>query len=280
MQFSFSRFMYSFKLQLAVNRKLYLLGMVAIVGLMLCFMLFCVYATSNGLDFTSQNNGVSVGMLFCSAVFGSMIFKQYSDKNRRTQSILLPVSTAERLAVAVLFTFFLFPLVFILLYFICVIPVNALDVSRGNMNEIFMLDGAEGWFLFLGFLYVQSLVLMCAISFRRYTFVKTIVAVCLITLCIVFVNDKIGGTRPEYIHISPAGEHTEPKRFKITNAAPFRSMRLMTVRERKNENEEGIIEYYWVSLPDNQRRPFMLLLGLVPFLTFYITGLKLREQQL
>lgn len=285
MQFSFSRFWYLFKLQIAVNRKLYLLGMAAIAGIMLCYMFYSVYANREGLDFQTQMDGVTVGMLLIGAFFGSLIFNQYSDKDKRIQYMLLPVSHAERLAVAIVFTFILFPLAFILLYFICVLLANTVDVQTGKMNGIYMLDGIEGWYLFVAYCFYQSMVLLGAIWFRKFTFVKTVVMASIVTLCILFGNDMITKTLMPYTEkegIAPEARlknmaaSGDDRVYWLGHAAPFRNMHLMRYSLKPGYENEG----YRVSVPANQQIPFMCMLGLVPLFFFYITGVKLREQQL
>jgi hypothetical protein len=284
MQFSFARFSYLFKLQFAENRKLYLLSMAAMAGIMLCFMFVSVFTSDGGLTFSGQIDFVTAALILSGAFFTSLIFKQYGDKNKRIQSILLPVSNAERLAVAVLFTLFLFPLVFLLLYFICIAIANAIDVHvLGHMNDVYMLGGIESQYLFMTFFLVQSVALLGAIWFRHFTFVKTVVLICLATFFISGVNEVINKVVVKDASARVAGYHIKtnkppfPVRYEIVNAAPYRSMRFFA----KNQYGYSIAESsYWLSLPDRQTVFFLIFLALVPLFFFYVTHAKLREQQL
>jgi TRAP-type mannitol/chloroaromatic compound transport system permease small subunit len=284
MQFSFARFSYLFKLQLAENRKLYLLGMAAIAGIMLCFMFVSVFTNKSGFTYERQIDFITVALLLTGVFFASLIFKQYGDKDKRIQSILLPVSNAERLAVAVLFIFFLFPLVFLLVYFICIAIVNAIDVHvLGNLNDIYMLRGIEGRYLLMTFCLVQSVALLGAVWFRRFTFVKTVVLVCLSAIFISGVNEVINK-----VVVKDAGPRVAaynaalnkppfPVRYEIIGSSPYRSMRFSA------KNEYGYFvdgSSYWLSLPDTQMMLFLIFLGLVPLFFSYVTLVKIREQQL
>lgn len=285
MQFSLNRFLYLFKLQIAVNRKPYLLGIAAIAGLMFCYMLFAVFTFDGGLSFSLQIDFLIIAIILTGGFFGSLIFKQYGDKDKRIQTILLPVSNVERLAVAILFTFFLFPIVFILLYIICVVPANALDVHvMGNMNDIYMIDGYEGKIGAMVFFFSQSLVLLGAISFRRLSFVKTVVMVCIIFIAISVMNDFINkAVLPDAAATVALHDVRQQKNlglihhYQIANAAPFQSLRFFG-RNEDNYYVQG--SELWVGLPSSQMIPFMLLLVCIPLFFFYITGVKLREQQL
>lgn len=284
MQFSFARFSYLFKLQFAVNRKLYLLGLAAMGGIMLCFMFVNVFTSKVGFQYQTQIDFVSTALILAGTFFTSLIFKQYGDKDKRIQSILLPVSNIERLAVAVLFTFFLFPLVFLVVYFICMAIANGIDVHvLDNMNEVYMLGGVEGQYLFMMFFLVQSLALLGAIGFRRLTFVKVIVLVCLSAIFIASANEVINQIVVKDASAKVAGYNATrnklpfPVQYEIVGSSPYRSMSFFAKNEYGTYVEGSS---YWLSLPDQQMTFFLIFLGLVPLFFFYVTLAKLREQQL
>ncbi|SIO51373.1 hypothetical protein [Chitinophaga niabensis] len=286
MQFSFARFSYLFKLQMAANRKLYLLGMAAMAGMMLCYMFLGVFTFENGLTFETQIDFISIALILSGSFFASLIFKQYGDKDKRIQSILLPVSNTERLAVAGLFTFLLFPLVFILLYFICLTIANSVDVHvLGNMNDIYMLNGIEGRYMFMIFFLVQSVSLLGAIWFRRFTFVKTAVLACLVIIFFSSVNELINkmvlddpeGKAAAYYAAENKDPKLPPVRFELVGSPPYQSLRFYGKTNYGYYVEKTA---YWVSLPVSQTIGFTIFLGLIPFFFFYVVGVKLREQQL
>ena len=284
MQFSFARFSYLCKLQFAVNRKLYLLGIAAMAGIMLCFMFLSVFNSKNGFQYEAQIDFVTVALILAGTFFTSLIFKQYGNKDERIQSILLPVSNTERLGVAILFSFFIFPLVFLSAYFICMAIANGVDVYvLGNTNEIYLLGGIEGQYLFITFILVQSLALVGAIWFRRLTFVKAIVLVCLTAIFIAGINEVINQIVVKDASAKVAGYNATrnklpfPMRYEVTSSSPYRSMRFNGKNEYGTYIEGGS---YWLSLPDKQMLFFLIFLGLVPLFFFYVTLVKLREQQL
>jgi len=287
MQFSFSRFSYLCKLQFAANRKLYLLGIAAIAGMMLCYMFYATFTFDNGLDVHAQLDFASIALLLSSAFFGSLIFKQYGDKSKRIQSILLPVSNTERMAVAVLYTFILYPLVFALLYFGSLLLVHTVDVQLlGKRNIIYLPDGYEGRMTLMLFCFVQSLALLGAIWFRRFTFVKTVVMVCLAGILISLTNDIINSIVLKDAEARAATYSASQRKvvyppdflhFEMVNSAPYQNLKFY------GRNPDGYIisnEEYWVVLPESQMLLFMVLLAFVPLFFFYLTAVKLREQQL
>jgi hypothetical protein len=287
MQFSFSRFSYLCKLQFAANRKLYMLGIAAIAGMMLCYMFYTAFTSDSGMDVDKQADFLVIALLLASSFFGSLIFKQYGDKSKRIQSILLPVSNTERMGVAVLFSCILFPLVFALLHYSCMLLVNTAESQMlGISNSIYLPHGYEGRNTLILFSFVQPLVLLGAIWFRRFTFVKTVVMVCLFGILISFTNDVFNNTILKGAEAKAAAYSANRNKivypegyihFEMVNSAPYQSLRF----NAKNDQGHFISnETYWVALPDNQALPFMALLGIIPLFFFYLTTVKLREQQL
>ena len=119
MQFSFRRFSHLLRLQFVTNRKIYLLGILAIAGILLCVMLYNVFMSEKGFTYDQQQMYFAIGLILTSVVFVSFVFRQYGGKSQRTQSILLPVSNLEVLAVAMLQSCILFPLVFTGIFLCC-----------------------------------------------------------------------------------------------------------------------------------------------------------------
>jgi hypothetical protein len=208
-----------------------------------------------------------------SAVFGTMIFRQYDGKPGRTQALMLPASALEKLAVALLMVFAVFPAVYSLIYFLCNLIANQLDVHMFNHpNELYLFNGGAeivGAFLLAMML---PIVMFCAIWFRRLTFVKTIVMLCLPVLVFSFFNELLGKMAVRGVH--PA--HPEGGNLIYWASRPFKNL-LVTVN-RPTERIGQLV--YDVSLPSAQQWVFTLFAFSIPLLFLYLAYLKLREQEL
>src|SRR5690349_4633113 len=138
MNFSFHRFILLLKMQLAVNRRLYLLGILAIAGLLLVYMFFRAANGDFGFEFDAQEENYELTLVFLSVVFGTMIFRNLGSKNRRVQTLMMPVSALERMSVASLMVLVVFPLVYTLIYFSCNALVNLVDARLlRHPNELY-----------------------------------------------------------------------------------------------------------------------------------------------
>lgn len=282
MQFSFKRFSYLFKLQLATNKKRYLLGIAALAGVLLVFMLSMIM-DDDGMTFNNQQAIYVTGTLLSSAIFGTAVFGQYTRKSSRIQAIMLPASGLERLMVAIVQVLVLFPLVFTGVFMVCAKLMNYIDIYwLGHLNAIFLLNDGLVWGYLFFYFQLQALLLLGAIWFRKYAFVKTAVLVCLVAIGVVLANGYLGqkilknipaATRTEVMKKLPPGARN--LRYDMVN--PFGDLWL---KATVVQDGRGEFEYYKVEPPPAGRWAVSTLLLLLPFVIWYITLLKLREQQL
>ncbi|AWO00960.1 hypothetical protein DLD77_04210 [Chitinophaga alhagiae] len=283
MQFSFSRFIHLCRLQLAANRKLYLLGMAALAGMLLAFMLFFLI-TDDELSYNTQQTIYMIGLVLSSGVFTTTIFKQYAEKSQRTQALMLPVSALEKMVLAVLLTLVVYPLVYTVICLSCLKVMNYIDIYwLGNPNALYWLNASYTPGLLIMYVYVQSFVLLGAIWFRKQTFVKSAVMICLIIIGIhavhSFLGRKIiGSAQPA--NVEAVGQKlgaTGISNFRYDGGMPYINT-LLTASAKINGKWDT--EYYMVELPRPGFAIMATVLILVPFFLWFITLLKLREQQL
>ncbi|RPE12925.1 hypothetical protein EGT74_05115 [Chitinophaga lutea] len=283
MQFSFTRFNFLFKLQLATHLRFYLLGMAALTGILMVFMLFVASNNSAGLHYNSQQVIFFIGLLLASGVYTSTIFRQFSQKAGRIQAIMLPVSAMERLAVAILFTLVLFPVLYTMICLACLWLTNLVDLyALGHVNRVFLLDdGMLRVYLFL-FYFMQAMVMLGAIWFRRYTFVKTAVMVCVVILGFQGFNDVVvrkmmANARPARMEEVSKKLGEDVRELRVDGANPFFNILASGYAVRGDRWEQ---EYYEVKLPSPLYGIMMAVLIFFPFFLWFITLLRLREQQL
>lgn len=283
MQFSFTRFNYLFRLQLATHLRFYLLGMAALAGILLAIMLFIAVNDNEGLGYGTQTLIFLIGLVLSSAVYTASIFKPFSQKASRIQAIMLPVSAMERLAVALLFTLVIFPMVYGIICLSCLWLINLVDLyALGHLNYLFALNDGKFLLYILPFYFLQAMVIPGAIWFRRYTFVKIAVVVCLVILGFQGLNDVVtrkimSGVQPAEMEQVSKKLGQDVKEFRFEGASPFFNMRLAGYVERSGRWEQ---EYYEVKLPGPLYGAMLTALVLFPLFLWFITLLRLREQQL
>lgn len=277
MKFSFNRFSYLLRLQLAVNRKLYLLGITSIAGILLGFMFFLSYVSEFG--YSGQEFTFLAGLTLSSTVFTSTIFKQFAQTDERTMAMMLPASAAERLAVAVLLTIVVYPLVYLLIAVPCILLTNYVNLNwNQQFSGYYLPNNAEALYGFLLNLGVQSCVLVGAIWFRRHVFVKSVIVICLFLFILSLVNSN---SARKMIERSATIEMFDKDTLYTFNSAnPFYSINLDASKKVGDGLYDNIGPYYHVKLPASTQLPFILAWALIPFILWSVTWMKIREQQL
>ncbi|RPD39190.1 hypothetical protein [Chitinophaga barathri] len=273
MNFSFHRFILLLKMQFAVNRRFYLLGIAALAGLLLVYMFFRAANGDFGFEFDAQEENYAFTMCFLTVVFGTMIFRQLGSKPQRIQALMLPVSALERMSVAFLMVFILFPIVYTLVYFLCSGLVNLVDVHvLSHPNEWYLLNGEMEIKALTILMLTLPVVLFCAVWFRRLTFVKTMVMLCVPLLVFSFFNSVLS----KMVVNNAAPSAPKGVEYSYWASTPFSYLAVVV----KTPNVESDPQSFNVLLPAGQQWVFTLFLCLIPFLFLYLAYLKLREQEL
>ncbi|MGN7720290.1 hypothetical protein [Chitinophaga sp. 22620] len=273
MKFSFHRFILLLKLQLEVNRRFYLLGAAAVAGLLLVYMIFRAANGDLGFEFDAQEESYDFTLLFSCVTFGTLAFRQFSGRSRRIQALMMPVSALERLAVAFLLVFILFPAGFTLLYLLCNALANQVDIQVfGHPNELYLLNGETGINALTILFLLLPVTLLCAVWFRKLTFVKTLVMLCVPVLVFSFFNSMLGKMVISSVQPAPY----EGTRFAYWAATPFM---YLSVAGDMPGGQSGF-RVYNLALPPGQQWIFTLFLCLIPVVFVYLAYLKLREQEL
>ena len=112
----------------------------------------------------------------------------------------------------------------------------------------------------------------CAVWFRKLTFVKTLVMICVPVLMFSFFNSMLGKM---LISSTQPATH-EGTRFIYWAATPFRYLTITSGAP----GEQGGSRTYNLVLPPGQQWIFTLFLCLIPVVFIYLAYLKLREQEL
>lgn len=199
MALSIHRIWYLFKMQWVENRKLYTLGLLAMVGIIAAFF-FTGSESEN-----AQSGFFEIGLLLSSAIFTSTILSRFAEKNKSLSALMLPASAAEKTIIAIIYSMIIFPLVYIVLIYPVMIAAHYFHSEiQGDLAPLWDYRTEEniGVMLMVYFM-LQAFVLFCSAAFRRFVFVKTAVLVCIITFSIVMLSEQI----QEYQY----KDHLQPK---------------------------------------------------------------------
>jgi hypothetical protein len=311
MNLSIHRIWYLFKIQWVENRKLYTLGLLAMV----CIIALLFFG--GGESANSQSEYFFIGLILSSSMFSSSILSRFSEKNKALSALMLPASAAEKTIVAIIYSTVIFPVVYFILIYPVMMAAHYYHIEiKGDLAPMWSMGNAQGEGITIVLYFImQPFVLFCSAMFRRFTFVKTAVLLCMLILGTVLLNDKMyeqlykrrlqpkvlpqGFIRnpPDYIIETetrviapPKGSKEAPK--KITSAPKkvlvpadnFDSAAGDPFTEGLfySRNKDGIhnARVWKAELPTRQQSSFNLLFILIVPFFWLLTWLKLKEKTL
>ncbi len=174
--FSIRRFSMLFKKHTVENYKTYLMSAGVLAGMLLLFLGVSSYANGGYLSPGSQQGIFVVFLLLAGSIFSSMIFAELGDKKKAIPALTLPASHFEKYAVAWLYSFVLFQLLFIgLFYLIGAIVINLGQNSPGRENVLLDLFSEERKTYIALIIYpiLHAIIFFGAIYFEKLHFIKT-----------------------------------------------------------------------------------------------------------
>lgn len=181
MELSITRIGLLMKKQLIENKKLYLFGVLAMMGIM-SFVFIMSTSGNNGFRINEQGVFFGVGIISFGCLFALTLFSNLDSAKGRTQQFTLPATTLEKLACAIIYGAILFPI----LYLISIYPIlrltNYVDNNyMGSINEAYTFNTKDETLIPLTIFFIlQALVLLLSVFFRQYKVVKSIVLICVL----------------------------------------------------------------------------------------------------
>lgn len=177
---TFSRLYLMVRRHVLSSSKPWLIAFGAIAGTMLVMTLLRGVAqpeTTGGLT------GLYIVVMFVGGyIFTSGIFGELHQVQRSYQYLTLPVSTTERLASAWILTAWIFPLVSVAGMVLIVLIANGImQLAFDVMPFPSVLTGAT-WNAVKVYFVTQSVFLLGAAYFRKYNFLKTVLALFVLSL--------------------------------------------------------------------------------------------------
>lgn len=200
--FNQKRFSLLVSKHLADNKKRYTLALLAYFGLLILWFLFGMLISEK---YFIPKDVQYITFYFSLFAFGTFYASQYySDLSSRAKGshfLLVPASSFEKFFCSIFYTAVLFSLFvtaafyvadFIMVNVANVFPTGNADVRKSEVANVFTVEFIrfnpyEAIYLFPVFLSVQSLFLFGSVYFRKYNFIKTIIACFLIFLVLFLV---------------------------------------------------------------------------------------------
>lgn len=185
--FDFNRFSLLVKRQWVENKKLFLMASFGVVGILAILNSLIMRWQSGTTSEIPRYVFFNLSLFLSGSIFANYVFKDISDKNSSTSFLLIPASHFEKFLTGVIYTFILFPIVFLLIHY----AVDFGFVSIGNnIKDGLKMSGVKNLQLYsfiygnndvkeelgkiIGFwLMIQAFVLMGAAQFEGRSYIKT-----------------------------------------------------------------------------------------------------------
>jgi hypothetical protein len=220
--FSFNRWLLLIGKHWSENRKKYMLGLLALTGIMIVWFVFNILMDPYGaMDESIQYGTYFVGLFIVGCLYGSMLFGELSSRPKGISYLSVPASHFEKTLTALLYgvvIFFLcYTLIFYVADFIMLKIANAVSYaywekhhsdgqafSPRKIVNVFWGDERAGlvniniFYLFLlSYFAIQSAFILGSVYFAKFSFIKTTIALIAVWLfIIVFIDKGLGAFVP------------------------------------------------------------------------------------
>lgn len=286
MELSFKHLGLLIKKQFIENRKFYVIGALATMGIMGFVFAFTVYVGDFRLD--KQGAFLGIGMVSFGCLFTLTLFSKLDKKEERIQMLMLPSTALEKLLCAIIYGAVLFPIVYLITVYPVLRLVNYVDNNFvGNAHEpyVFNVEGMHAIFLFI-FYIMQTLVLMFSVFIRKYKIPIAAGVLSFLFFGTIYFNPKI---IDQFLPRHFSGKTKIEQRFFDENKILTHSQTI-TVDKRFQRGSTDMpftkVRYFYgdgyaeVNPSRNQQGIFgILLLLTIPFM-WIITLFRLKESEL
>jgi hypothetical protein len=219
--FSFNRWLLLVAKHWSENRKKYLLGILAITGIILIWFLFNIMMERyRPMAFGTQVGTYFVGLFIVGCLYASTLFSDLASKPRGTNYLSLPASQLEKTLCALFYGIIIFFVAYTIVFYVAdlimVKVANSINYSYWQKNHsagdtfvpekvvniLYLEDMSArkinvGFLFLLGYFAVQSAYLLGSVYFTRFSFIKTTISLLLLSLFIIlFIGKILGGLLP------------------------------------------------------------------------------------
>ena len=174
--FNLNRFAALFKKHTVENYKTYLMSVGVLAGLFILFMGFASFTNNGFLLLGFQESFFIIFLPLAGSIFTSLTFADLGDKKKAIPALTLPASHFEKYLVSWLYSFLIFQLIYIMLFYL----IASLVISFGHkvpgrenvLLNIFDKD-RMAYIVFIIYPIVHSIMLFGSIYFEKLHFIKS-----------------------------------------------------------------------------------------------------------
>lgn len=188
----FRRLGYYFQQHLVAAFRPYLLGILAIFGLMIILPSLVVLSNNSHIELSDIVAFYYIGLFFGGLLFTSMAFSDFNNKEKGVSFLMLPASQFEKFITAFLVTTVGFFLVYHLCAYTAFIIVNKIAIAKNTfgirMDWDFLGNEKGQRYIYFVYIFLHAVFLVGALYFNKLAFIKTLVVLLLILLGLYLLN--------------------------------------------------------------------------------------------
>jgi len=202
--FDLKRFGMLFKRHTIEHGKTYALSVGVLTGVLFLILMFFSLTSKRHLRDDTQIIVFIFTMAAAGSIFGSIIFADLGDRTKAIPSLMLPASHFEKYLVGLIYSYFIFVLVFVGAFYLTdtiVVNISEHELAEDKVINIFDPHGkpAVAYMLFTLF---HAFIFWGAIFFKKLHFIKTAIVffLCLgvAMLINVFILNKMLSTYTQF----------------------------------------------------------------------------------
>lgn len=174
--FNINRFAALFKKHTVENYKTYLMSVGVLAGLLILFMGFASFVNDGFLILGFQETFFFVFLLLSGSIFTSLSFTDLGDKKKAIPALTLPASHFEKYLVSWLYSFLIFQLLYVaLFYLIASIVISFGHNVPGRENVLLNLFDKDRMarMVFVIYPIIHAIIFFGAIYFEKLHFIKS-----------------------------------------------------------------------------------------------------------
>jgi uncharacterized membrane protein YgdD (TMEM256/DUF423 family) len=192
--FSFKRFGMLFKKHTVENFRGYLMSLIVLMGILAIVMIIIDYNIKGPMDERIQMVLFVLFLFLAGCIFTSNVFINLGDKRKAIAMLTLPCSSFEKFFVGWLFSFFIFQAIYILVFYVILIPVLHMGnwpASQIHLTNVFNNIANDASITFVAYAFLHSVVIFGAVHFKKMHFIKTAFVFFIMGLVISLGNNQV-----------------------------------------------------------------------------------------
>ncbi|GEO06376.1 hypothetical protein AAE02nite_40400 [Adhaeribacter aerolatus] len=175
------------KRQLKEHYQLYLLGSVALFGL-LSLLFLLVHQWRDSFAGAVQNGVFLIGLFLSGGIFTATMFQEFSVPAKGIWLLGIPATAAEKVIAAIFLSGFAFLVVYLSIFYLADWLFVWLTYKEYSTTPLNLFRNGFYWLIFTYFLF-NGIILLGSVYFYKLSFIKTLLALLLVLISLNYLNN-------------------------------------------------------------------------------------------